>query len=191
MNARAPPLDMPRPLRLRVDDFLVLNKAGAFDDCAKTELIDGEIMSMNAQFLQHSYAKSQLYLKLMSALQQIGSPLIGLVEVSVALGEHNMPEPDIVLLRGPMRDGPVPLSSVALLIEVADTTLPIDLGRKALLYAAHGVPEYWVVDLQDRQIVQHWHPQADGYAQRTKVSFGVPIMAATVTGLGVDTQGLR
>ncbi|APB32927.1 Uncharacterized protein conserved in cyanobacteria [Gloeomargarita lithophora Alchichica-D10] len=39
-----------------------------------------------------------------------------------------------------------------LVIEVADTTLDSDLDQKKYLYAALGIPEYWVIDAQGTQV---------------------------------------
>ncbi|MBY0519703.1 MAG: hypothetical protein K2P79_04680 [Sphingomonas sp.] len=57
MNASALILTTPRKLGLRVEDFLLLNASGAFDGDGKTELIDGDIYVMNAQFGEHARAK--------------------------------------------------------------------------------------------------------------------------------------
>lgn len=75
---------------------------------------------------------------------------------------HSMPRPDIVVTDEPEGEGFVPVGSVRLLLEAADSTLEDDLGVKARLYAKQGVPEYWVVDLPGRQVHQLWAPASDG-----------------------------
>jgi Uma2 family endonuclease len=121
----------------------------------------------------------------------LSSPLEPQVEVSVRLSEDSLPEPDIVLTsyRGA---GVVPVETVALLVEVSDSTLDTDLGRKADLYAAAGVPENRVVDLNENSVLMHARPRggADGYDGQLDVPFGQPLQAATVEGLMVDTVGL-
>jgi Uma2 family endonuclease len=186
MNATAQ-LDTPRRLWLRVEDFLLLDHSGAFGDFAKTELIDGEILCMNAQFQRHSYAKSQLAFRVTNVLP---SGLMALVEVAIAMPPHDMPEPDIVIMRGPLGDGPLTLDQVALVIEVADTTRETDLGRKAGLYARGAIAEYWVVDLQNAQIVRHWQPGVDGYGVRDTTPLGTNLTAATLPSLTIATNGL-
>ena len=74
---------------------------------------------------------------------------------------------------------------------MASTTLDYDLGEKARLYAANGVPEYWVVDLPDRKVHQMSSPSADGYAEQREVALGERVAAVTVNGLAVDTCGLN
>lgn len=183
-----------RPLqfrpRLRVDDFVLLGAAGALTGATKTELLDGDLVCMNAQFRRHAYAKNELTFRLRIALRNIASNLAALSEVSVVMSSYDMPEPDIVLTGEPLGDGPIPVESVALLIEVADSTLEQDLGRKALLYAASGVPEYWVVDLAGRVIARHWRPAPDGYQASDVVAFGDPLLAITISGLEVETAAI-
>ncbi len=189
MNAHVP-LDVPRRLWLRVEDFLVLSQAGALDGFSKSELIDGEVITINAQFQRHSYAKSQLAFRLTSALAALACELLVLVEVAIAMPPHDMPEPDIVAMRGPLGAGAVNLDAVVLVVEVADTTRDTDLGRKSALYARRNIAEYWVVDLQNAEIVLHWQPGAEGFGQRGVQAFGTTVSAATIAGLTIETSGL-
>ncbi len=52
---------------------------------------------------------------------------------------------------------------VLLIIEVADSSLEQDLGEKAKLYAEHGIPEYWVVDVRSEQVHVHRKPENGRY----------------------------
>ena len=179
----------PEKVRLRVEDFLLLDQSGAFADYTKTELIEGEIYVMNAQYSRHAQVKTDLAFALMQTLAAIASPLRVTIEVATRISDHSLPEPDIVLTshRG---EGVVPLESVALIVEVSDTTLSIDMGLKLRIYAEAGVPEYWVVDVEGRVIHQMWGPSDEGYAERRKIGFGAVIEAATVEGVTVATWGL-
>lgn len=185
MTELGPLSTTPMPVKLRIEDYLLLDRSGAFDAYAKTELIEGEILYMNAQHRPHARVKSQLFLAINAALQAAGSPLEALVEASIAMPDHSVPEPDIVLTSEPDGEGLVPLASVALVVEVADTTLANDLGRKAQLYAAAGVPEYWVADVAEKVMHQMWEPGGGGYAQRREVAFGDAIAAVTAAGLAI------
>jgi Uma2 family endonuclease len=73
-------------------------------------------------------------------------------------------------------------------VEVSDSTLATDLGRKAQLYARHGIPEYWVVDCAGARITQLWAPTLDGYRERRELLFGERLRAATVATLDIDTD---
>ena len=189
MTEQLPLNTSPLPVKLRVEDYLALDRNGAFADYAKTELIEGEIVFMNAQHRPHARVKMELGFALRDALSTMAG-LGVLMEVSIDAPPHNVPEPDIVITSEPDGDGLVPLGSVALVVEVADTTLSNDLGRKAALYAQLGVPEYWVADVNGRVIHQMWAPAGGAYGERRQVGFGDVVEAATITQLRVDTDGL-
>jgi Uma2 family endonuclease len=110
----------------------------------------------------------------------------------VRLGEGEVPQPDIILWEPIRARGPVPADRVRLVVEVADTTQADDLGRKRALYAAAGIPEYWVVDLPGRVLHQYWAPELDVgvYARAAAVPFGVAARSATLEGLAVVTDAL-
>jgi Uma2 family endonuclease len=130
----------PRPVKLRVEDYLLLDRSGAFEEYTKTELIEGEIWFMNAQHRPRAYVKMELYDRLRDALRALNSRDRPMIEVSIDIPPHNAPEPNIVATSEPVGEGLVPLNSVALVVEVSDATLDGDLGRKAALYARHGIP---------------------------------------------------
>lgn len=180
----------PRAVRLRVEDYLALDGLGAFDAYGKTELIEGEVVYMNAQHRPHARIKTQLLILLANALHKLKIPLEALVEGSVSMPPHNVPEPDISITSEPDGEGLIPLSSLALVVEVADATLRNDLGRKQKIYARESVPEYWVVDVKRRIIHRLWSPDKEGYAERDEIAFGQPLSARTIAGLTVETNAL-
>lgn len=179
-----------RPVKLRVEDYLTLDELGAFDGYGKTELIEGEIVYMNAQHRPHARVKSRLFRIIADTLEESDSAFEALVEGAVSMPPHNVPEPDIALTAEPEGNGLIPLASLALVIEVADTTLAHDLGRKQRIYARAGVPEYWVVDVNREVIHQLWSPAGEAYSERREVAFGTAIEAAAIAALRIETGGL-
>lgn len=181
----------PRPVRLTIEDFLCLSDAGAFLNYAKTELIDGQIVAMNAQFSTHARAKSLLLRRLADAVEGCLPGHEVWSEVAVAIPPDQLPEPDIVVTNFiPKKRAPVPVRTVPLLVEVSDTTLHYDLHTKQPLYAAGGVREYWVADLEGRVFYRMWSPKEQGYAMRDEVPFGTPLTSATIDRLAIETGGL-
>jgi Uma2 family endonuclease len=181
----------PRPVKLTIDDFLRLDESGAFRDYAKTELIEGVIVAMNAQFSAHARAKSLLLRRLADAVDRSMAGYETWSEVSVAIPPGNLPEPDLVVTNfNPSRRAPVPAETIALVVEVSDTTAAFDLGQKAGVYAGAGIAEYWVVDLEGATIRQLWGPGPAGYAEQRSVKLGERIEAVTIAGLAVETAGI-
>ena len=181
------PLPIVRPLPLRVEDFLLLNDSGAFEGYGKTELIDGGIVYMNAQHRPHARVKMLLAKALDRSLAEASLPHVAMTEVTVALPPHDAPEPDVVVTDEPDGEGPVPLASVALVVEVAHSTLDQDLRVKPRIYASAGVPEYWVADVDGRVIHQFWSPQGEAYAERREYAFGERIALVSLPiAIGTD-----
>ena len=75
------------------------------------------------------------------------------------------------------------------LVEVADSSLAYDRGPKLALYARHGVPEVWIVDLADRAVEICREPGPDGYAERRRLTEGLPT-PTLVPGLAIDLAAL-
>jgi Uma2 family endonuclease len=154
-----------------------------------SELIDGTIYIMDAQHRPHARIKSRLAFALEHALA--GFPALEvLTEVGVSTEGASMPEPDIVATSEPDGEGFVPLHSVRLVGEVSDTSLRHDMRIKSALNAGLGVPEYWVIDLSARLIRPYCSPNGDIYAEMRETAFGEAIIAATLIGVAVSTQGL-
>ena len=178
------------PVKLTVEDFLVLDRAGAFASYNKTELINGMILVVNAQYSEHLKAKVRLLRRLADACDAMGHGFEAWSEGSVEMGQASMPEPDIFITRETPGSGAVRRETIALIVEVSDTTQAFDLGEKARLYAENGVPEYWVVDLKAKAVRQMWSPGAKGYGERRDVALGERVEAVTIAGLRVETVGL-
>jgi Uma2 family endonuclease len=77
-----------------------------------------------------------------------------------------------------------------LVIEVSVSSLRRDLVRKPSLYAASGVDEYWVIDLDGRRVVIHRDPGSDGYADVAEVHTGAELVPAGLGIGGVTLDGL-
>ena len=182
-------LTQARPARLTVADFMTLERAGAFRGNSKSELIDGTIYVVNAQYSRHMRVKSRLYRRLADACDAIRG-FEAWVEGAVELSPHSMPEPDILVTRNTPADGPIIGDMLALAVEIVDTTRGFDLGKKAKMYAKNGLAEYWVIDLAKLLVHRHTSPTAQGYANVERLELGARLTALTIPGLTVETGGL-
>lgn len=180
----------PRAAKLTVEDFLLLDRAGAFDRYAKTELIDGVVYFMSPQHAEHYTVKVLLLRRLADACDALGTGLEAWSEGSIDMSPHNVPEPDVFVTNERPVKGLTRLDTVVLAIEVSTTTLRFDLGEKARIYSSGGVPEYWVVDVAGGTVHQMWAPGPERYGERREVALGQRIEAVTVAGLAVETDGL-
>jgi Uma2 family endonuclease len=126
-------------------------EAGLFRD-QRVELLEGEIITMSPKLTPHTFAVNQLMYALITKL---GSVAIVRVQDPIVLNDWSEPEPDIAVCV------PIPdrykfahpkADQVLLIIEVAESSLSYDRTSKAQAYAASGIPEYWIVNLIDRQV---------------------------------------
>lgn len=182
--------NVPQRYRLTISDYLLLDREGAFEAYQKTELIDGAVYAVSPQHRPHGFIKDELAYRVRRKLEAVGSPLHVATEQSVEIAPHSEPLPEFVLTSEPRGEGPIPVASVALVVEVSDSTLDYDLGEKLRIYAAAAISEYWVADVNARVIHQMWAPEGEAYAERRKVPFGEPVEAATIKGLAVETGGI-
>jgi len=147
------------PLKLSSQEFLALADAGLFDRYGRTELIEGEIWTLNAVHRWHSRAHIELAFAIREALRAADLDLVIYGPGSILLSDDSVPEPDIsIAAEEPLTREPISLAAVRIAIELTDTTRAMDLGRKAALYARHGIPEYWVADRGTRTLVRHAAP---------------------------------
>lgn len=157
-----------RPLRrVEYDQLAVL---GAFED-ERIELLDGEMVAMSPIGTRHDSAVQQLTELLVLALHGRASVRC---QSSFAASEISEPQPDFsIVARGDyIEDHP---SQASLIIEVAESSLAKDRGRKLRLYATCQVPEYWVVDLVERCIEVYRDPEGPSYARMDRYGRGQSI----------------
>lgn len=191
MGAQVPLGSLASLLRVTAEQLEAMAARGAFAGLPRIELRDGVLCQVNPQYRPHLLAKSAVYDGLRDALRELGSALGVASEGSVRIGEREVPMPDVFVWEVHRGTGPVPVEHVRLVVEISDTTLDDDLGRKRQVYAAGGIPEYWVVDLSGHVVRQHWVPLDNEYASETTVPFGERLSAATLPRLSIDTTTLK
>jgi Uma2 family endonuclease len=103
------------------------------------------------------------------------------------------PEPDIVIVRGATQDyvdrHPT-AQDIALVIEVADSTLERDRTSKKRLYARAGIPIYWIINLVDRSIEVYAQPENEDYQQQTTVTEQIEVVLEGTAIAQISTSNL-
>ena len=116
-------------------------------------------------------------------------------QLPVALATDGEPLPDLVIVPGSWRDyaqHPTQ-ASILLLVEVSDSTLPLDRGEKASLYAEAGIADYWLLNLQNRSLEARREPIALASAPHgwTYNSLTIYIEQQTVAPLALSHAEVR
>ena len=180
--------------RFGVGEYHRMAEAGIFGEDDRLELADGEIVEMTPIGWRHVRAVTLL-------TQLLAGTLPGYylsVQNPVVFGERDERQPDLALVRAEALEGSLPAASdVALVVEVAETSLSYDREVKVPLYARFGVPEAWVVDLASGTIVVYSSTEAlpeappgsiGRYAERRTFGRGEELRSSTVAGLGFPVR---
>jgi Uma2 family endonuclease len=147
----------PTPLLTR-EQYYELGRQGYFDG-KRVELIRGEVIEMGPISIAHArgvgFVSDALaivfalgyYVNVQQPFSVPGAPL------------GSEPQPDVSVIPGSRRNASDHPTQAALLVEVADSTFFYDTTTKAELYATANVPEYWVLDLNNRELHVFRDPQ--------------------------------
>jgi Uma2 family endonuclease len=178
----------PQPYRWTIASYRHLRETGLFHDM-KTMLIQGEILTMTMPSPPHDTALT-LAFQFMLANCPIGYYVRN--QQGLDVGTRNDPGPDLAIVRGSARDyaSQTP-TTAAMVVEVADSSLFLDTTTKAELYATAGIPDYWVIDLDGKQLLVFRDPVAlpaglGATAYRTHITLGInesiaPLLAPHAT----------
>jgi Uma2 family endonuclease len=157
--------DWPRRHRITVEEYHRMAEVGVLAPDARVELIDGEIIDMPPIGSRHAGTVSQLDELLHRAIAGLATIRC---QAPTQLGDLSEPQPDITIQvrREDFYEQRHPIASDTLLaIEVSDTTLRYDLQTKMSLYARHGIPELWVVDVEGKRLHVFRNPAGATYGE--------------------------
>jgi Uma2 family endonuclease len=182
--------DLPRRHRLTVADYYRMAEVGILDPEARVELIDGEIIDMAPPGSPHAATVNYLNEVLMHAVEGRATLI---VQNPVRLGNYSEPQPDLALARRRedfYRERHPQPDDVLLLVEVAASSLKFDRDTKLPLYARHGIPEFWLVDLGSRRLTRYRALQHGSYTLVDEPDLGTPLEVSALSGVAVDLQRL-
>lgn len=191
VTLHAPPQSVesqrPQQKKLTREECDALELAGLLEP-GRYELIEGVLVGKMGKNAHHIRALALL----IEWLHQVfGARYVvqeAPVDVSPEDNPTSRPEPDAAVLSFSVRDlrGTLRAIQVRLVIEVSDTTLGFDLNDKARLYARAGIPEYWVLDINGRQLFVYREPQQGKYGSLVVCSEN-----ETVTSLAAPDAAIR
>ena len=151
---------VPRPIRWTCAEFHRFGDLGVFEG-RQAMLIDGVILEEGPMNPPHA--------KTLGLVEEAVQTAFGVGwwlrhQSPLVLGQDLDPEPDLAVVPGRPRDYAGHPTTADLVVEVSDTSLDFDTNTKRLLYARAGIREYWVVDVNGRQLLVYRDPRAGDYA---------------------------
>lgn len=176
--------------RLTVDDYYRMAEVGVLAPDARVELIDGEIVDMPPIGSPHFGTTTWLHRQFIKDIENLA--IVG-SQSTLILGSYSAPEPDLMLLRQRSdfyRRATPTAKDVLLVVEVSETTLSYDKKIKAPLYSRHGIPEMWIVNLRDRELLRMRQPRLNDYAEIETLKAPGLVSISTLGDIEVDLSGL-
>ncbi len=167
-----------------VEEYYKMAEAGIFGEDDRIELIHGEIIEMSPIGSSHMACVKRLN----AMLSSLSKKFVISVQDPIRIDNFSEPEPDVAILkyRQDFYQNQKPKASdVLLLIEVADTTLEKDQKVKIPLYAYAGIPEVWLVDLQDNKVIVYTEPVGEDYRQSRQYFPGETVICERIENLSV------
>jgi len=148
-----PQLDYLPQRRWTVDEYHRMIAAGILNSSDRVELLDGHIIEMVPQQPPHASTTSSFgndFVMLFAGKAWVRQQL------PITVAPNSEPEPDIAVVKidsKRYRDRHPTPEDVYLLVEVADSILSCDRDRKVQIYAKANIPEYWIIDVNQRQVL--------------------------------------
>ncbi|HWG42577.1 MAG TPA: Uma2 family endonuclease [Gemmataceae bacterium] len=171
----APPSDeqaaehIPLLYRFSVEQYEKMLETAVLSSADRVELIEGIVVQKMTQHPPHAVAIDYT----MDALRSLLPEGWRLREQKPIKLSDSEPEPDLIIVRGPLQRyetrHPRP-ADIAVVIEVADTSLEGDRGDKGRMYARARISVYWIINLNERQIEVYTEPKggkSPAYRRRT------------------------
>lgn len=188
-TAVATPVTLQRRL-FTVAEYARMLTAGILSEDDRVELIDGEVRVMSPIGPLHAAIVDRLnrIIVLLCA-----NSIIVRVQSAIQLNDYTEPQPDIAVLqpRDDFYAQAHPLAAdVLLVIEVADTSINYDREEKLPRYAMSGIPEAWLIDINQQVVEQYTQPRNGRYLSKLTLERGDTLSPQSVSGLQLSVDDL-
>ena len=150
--------------KFTVDEYHRFIETGVFSAEERLELWEGEFIEMSPIGKKHASCVNYLIEFLRDRL---GKAVIISPQNPIVLNDFSEPQPDICLLNRRedfYRQNTPTAQDVLMVMEIADTTLRYDRDVKFPRYAASGIREAWLIDLENDRVEIYSEPTVNGYS---------------------------
>jgi Uma2 family endonuclease len=148
-------------LRFTTRQVKKMFETGVLTGEPRVELLDGELIEVKPMNPPHA---SRIVALTERLVEQFKGKARVYCQVTIELPQDGLPQPDFTLVTADVPGDRWALpSEVALILEIADSTLDDDRTKKMKLYARDGIREYWIVNLVDDQLEVYRDPSGERY----------------------------
>lgn len=148
--------------RFSTEKYLQMVDSGFLGPSDKVELIAGVVVETSPSGIPHN----QFLIQIVDLFAAVLKDCQVAIQATLPLDDGSVFHPDFMLLRrkpeGYKLKYPRP-EDVLLVIEAASSSLRRDREIKLPVYAAAGIPEYWITDLEKELVIVHRQPEGSQY----------------------------
>jgi Uma2 family endonuclease len=176
--------------RWTVEEYHRMITAGILTADDRVELLEGQIIEIVPQDPPHASVTDETTDELKALLR--GRAKVR-SQFPITLAPNSEPEPDIAVVRIDERryyDRHPNPDDIYLLIEVADSTLSKDRNRKAKVYAKANILEYWILDVNERQVFVFREPQGEIYQSEQILTAAASLSPVAFPEITIEFQKL-
>lgn len=174
-------------LRLSVEQYHEMIRTGILTADDQVELLEGWLVAKMPKKPQHRIA-TRLTQKALEAIVPAGWYVDAQEPITLADSE---PESDVMIVRGETQDYSdrhPQADEIALIVEIADSTLERDRSTKKRMYARAGIPVYWIVNLVENTCEVYSAPSvADADYQQIDIYDLSGVLAVFIEGRTIGT----
>ena len=170
--------------RWSLAEYHQMAQIGLLDETDRVELIEGELIDMAPIGSKHAFRVDSIARALQLAA---GTSFLVRVQNPILLGEHSEPQPDIAVVKDKNYSAAHPCAEdVLVIVEVSDTTLAYDRDVKLSLYARHGIPEVWLLDVNAGELTVYREPAEGQYRLIRKPTTAEVVSPTLVSGVAIS-----
>jgi Uma2 family endonuclease len=166
--------------RFTVQEYEQMIAAGVLREGERVELLEGEIITMAAMGLRHATCLDNIT----DTVYEHKVPGLRIsVQRPILLDDESEPEPDLLVFRRRKRTTHPTPQDILFVVEGADRTIDYDRNRKFPRYAAAGIPEAWLFDVNAGILERHTEPFEGRYRRVEAARRGETLTSTTLPGL--------
>jgi Uma2 family endonuclease len=183
----------PSPMPLTIAMVRALDEAGLFpDDGSRHELIDGVVVMTPPPSGEHRKTERRSVHAIIQTLMRTGLDTHLALQTggAFAIGAETLLGPDLLIIKDHDGVDTPTADDVIVLIEIANSSLPRDLGDKAHRYARAGVADYWVLDVKAKSVIVHRAPREGAYMSVQSFEMGQMVASLLEPALAVSVADL-
>jgi len=176
--------------RFTVDEYHQMIETGIVKNDDRVQLVGGVVVEMSPQSEKHARLIQRLNRMLVRALSD---DFLVRPQLPLTLGNDSEPEPDLAVVKAvdalSVEEHP---RRAVLVVEVSGESLRLDRAVKAAIYATADIPEYWIVDAENRRVELYGDPEQTNahYRSTAVLAIGDVLQSRAIPQLVVSLEDL-